>query len=93
MRQRRLQIEVDRAQLRELFPALLAGRYRRQALLGAAAVLLEVARHQCLDGNPIGRVDIAPVDQELCQRPQLVARPCLKRRDELDLVDQAVLKG
>ncbi len=66
---------------------------RGQALRGAAAVLLEVAGDEGLDGGAVVGVEVAAGDQVLGQRPPLLERPGLKGRDELRLVDQAVLQG
>ena len=64
-----------------------------QALRGAAAVLLQMAGDQGLDGGTVVGVEVAAADQVLGQRPLLVERPGLKGGDELPLVDQAVLEG
>jgi hypothetical protein len=64
----------------------------RQAPLGITAVALQVPRDEGVDGTAIIRIEIAPRNQVLGDRPRLVARPGLKRRDEFNLVDQAILK-
>ena len=75
-------------------PRRAGGGERGQALLGAAAVLLEVQADQGLDGGSlVVGVEVAAGDQVLGQRPGLVERPGLEGGDELGLVDQAVLEG
>ena len=64
-----------------------------QALLGVAAVLLEVAGHQGLDGGSVVGVEVAAADEVVGQGAGLVERPGLEGGDELALVDQAVLQG
>jgi hypothetical protein len=67
-------------------------RKRGQALLGAAAVLLEVARNQGLDGSAVVFIDIPAGDELFGQRPALLERPRLKRGDQPRLVDDSNLE-
>ena len=55
-------------------------------------MLLEVQRHHRLDARTLLGVEVATADEVLRQRSLPVARPRLKRRHELRLVDQAVLQ-
>jgi hypothetical protein len=55
-------------------------------------VLLEVARHQGLDGRAVVGIEVAPVDEVVGQGASLVERPGLEGGDEPALVDQAVLQ-
>ena len=70
-----------------------AGRDGGQALLGVAAVLLQVQGDQGLEHGTLLGVEVAAGDEVVGQRPGLVAGPGLEGGDELDLVDQAVLEG
>ena len=56
-------------------------------------MLLEVARHQSLDGRSVVGLEVAAADEVVGQVESLVARPRLERGNKLDLVDQAVLQG
>ena len=60
--------------------------------MAVAAVLLEVAGHQRLDGGPVLRVEVAAGEEVLGQRACPVAGPGLEGGDEGALVDQSVLK-
>ena len=71
----------------------LAGGDGGQALLGVAAVLLEVQGDQGLDAGALRGVEVAAGDEVVGQGPGLVAGPGLEGGDELGLVDQAVLQG
>ncbi len=64
---------------------------RREAFLGIAPMLLEVAGDESLDGVPVVVVKVAASLEVVCQASRPVKSPCLKRSDELTLVDQAVL--
>ena len=70
-------------------PAGIAARLRS----ALAAVPLQVAGDEGLDGLAVAGVEVARGDQVLGQRPGLVARPGLEGGDELALVDQPVLEG
>ena len=64
-----------------------------EALLGVAAVLLQVQPDHGLDAGALVGVEVATGGEVLGQGPGLVAGPGLEGGDELDLVDQAVLQG
>ena len=64
-----------------------------EALLGVAAVLLQVQPDHGLDAGALVGVEVAAGGEVLGQGPGLVAGPGLEGGDELALVDQAVLQG
>jgi hypothetical protein len=64
-----------------------------QALLGVAAVLLEVLGGQRLDQAALLGVEMAEGLEVVVQGPGLVAGPGVEGGDELGLVDQADLEG
>src|SRR6478752_9629183 len=64
-----------------------------EALLHVAAVLLEVLGDEALQQGTLLGVEVAAGDEVLGQGPDLVASPGLEGGHELDVVDQAVLKG
>ncbi len=74
-------------------PGRRPGRDGGQALLGAAAMLLEVPRDQRLNRASIVGVQIAPGHKMLGQWPLFLESPGLKGRDELRLVDQPILQS
>ena len=63
-----------------------------QTPLDVAAVLLDVACHQGLDGGAVVGIEVAASDQVVGQGAGLVEGPGLEGGDELDLVDQPVLQ-
>jgi hypothetical protein len=63
-----------------------------ETLLGVSAMLLEVKRHHPLDARALIGIDVTAGEKVLRQWPRSVARPGLKPRHELRLVDQAVLQ-
>ena len=65
-----------------------AGGEGGQALLGVAAVLLQVQGDQASTPAALVGVEVAAGDEVLGQRPRLVAGPGLEGGDELVLVDQ-----
>ena len=80
------------AQGRELLACRTTGGDGSQALLGVAAVLLDVhGRHRLDRGTAVG-VQTTLLGQVVGQWPRLVARPGLERRDELSLIDEPDLK-
>ena len=70
-----------------------AGGEGREAPLGVARVLLQVERNHRLDAGALVGVQVAAVAEVLGQWPAPATRPCLKRRDKLGLINQAVLQG
>ena len=64
-----------------------------QALLGVAAVLLQVPGRQGLEQGSLLGVKVPAAHQVVGQRPGLVQGPRLKGRAKLYLVDQPVLKA
>ena len=69
-----------------------AGGNGGQALLGVAAVSGEVGGGEALKQRAMRGVEIAESDEVIGQAAVLVAGPGVKRGDELDLVDESVLK-
>ena len=57
-----------------------------------AAVLLDVASHQGIDGGSVVGIEVAATDEVVGEGAGLVERPGLEGGDELDLVDQPVLE-
>jgi hypothetical protein len=84
MAERRVDLRV--AHLGQAFTSGAAGRDRGQALLGVAAMFLNMQGHHRLDGGTAIGVRAAPVGQVIGQRPGLVAgpRPGTRRRAALD---------
>ena len=64
----------------------------RQAMFGVAAVLFQVQAHHRVDPGSLLGVEVAARQEMLGERALAGSRPRLKRRHELALVDQAVLK-
>ena len=61
-------------------------------LRSGITVLLQVQAHHRLDAQALIAVEVTPRDEMVGQRPGAVTRPRLEGRDELHLVNQAVLK-
>ena len=80
------------AQGSKLLASAATGRDRGQALLGVAAMLLDVHGRHCRDRCSAVGVQATPVAQVIRQGPGLFVRPGLERRDELSLIDQADLQ-
>ena len=85
-------LDVGVADAGEALARRAAGADGGQALLGAAAMLLEVPGDEDFDGTAIVGIKHAAIDQVPRDRPSLVATPDPEGVDELILVDQPILQ-
>ena len=79
--------------LRQALAGRTARRNRGEAPPHVAAVLLDVPRHEDLDGGAVVSLEITAGNEVGGQGPVLVERPGLEGGDELNLIDQAILYG
>ncbi len=86
-------LDVGVAQRGERLAGGGASRDGREAPTGIGAVLLEVQADHRLDTDALLGIEAAAGDEVLGKRPRPIAGPGLEGRDELALVDQAVLQG
>ena len=84
--------DVDIAESGQAFAGGTAGVESRQALLGIATMLLHVPGDESGDHISVVGVKISTGHQMIGHGAAFVAGPGLKGRDELDLVDQTILK-
>jgi hypothetical protein len=64
-----------------------------KTLLSVAAVPLYMACHKCFNGSAVRGIDVAAIDEVVCERPLLVESPRTESNKELVLHDQSVLQG
>ena len=84
--------DVGIAELGEALTGGAAGGDGGETPFHVAAVLLDVASHQGIDGGSVVGIEVAATDEVVGEGAGLVERPGLEGGHELDLVDQPVLE-
>jgi hypothetical protein len=85
-------VDVGIAQSRQAVARGFAGRYGCEALLHVASVGFQMNLDESFEQAAPGPGQVAAGFQVVGQAPGLLERPRLERRDELTLVDDAVLQ-
>ena len=84
--------DVGIAELGEALTGGAAGGDGGETPFHVAAVLLDMASHQGIDGGSVVSIEVAATDEVVGEGAGLVERPGLEGGHELDLVDQPVLE-